>query len=95
MNEHAVKAYQWALGFAERIATKEPVLLGGAFLATLQARYPDMSQAVLIAWTAWISLLERMGSVPAAKIEAAHAAGYDKAVAELNELALAAQPTAA
>lgn len=47
----------------ERI-TREPVLLGAAVLATVEATAPEMSTAGKLAVTAWVSLFQRALSTP-------------------------------
>lgn len=77
----------------DRLA-REPVLIGGAVYATLEAAYPDASPAVKLAWTAWITLAQHMFSTSKRTAEEnVEGAKYVGAV-EHQAVALAGQVTA-
>lgn len=81
-------------GFAAVLArfAREPVLLGGATLSTIDAAFPHLSTGWKVAITSWVTVVQRAFSSPKAAVEEAHAQGYNAAVTDIS--ALAPPPTA-
>lgn len=69
----------------QRLA-REPVLIGAAIIATLEAAAPSLSTGWKIAAGAWVALLQRAFSSPKAAVEESKQAGYDAAVADVSSL---------
>ena len=69
------------------VAAREPVLLGGALLATAAIWHP--SPEVLAALTAWVTLGQRVLSTPQRKAEQREREAHAKGAADLVELARA------